>query len=92
MDNITSVLSSSSNSEIEGSSVQGRAMQFEGSLQLMMQSPIVGNGIGSIGYFLEKGWRWIILGTESILIKMLIERLLLVSFLIYYCFMIISGG
>ena len=74
MDNITSVLSSSSKSEIEGSSVQGRAMQFEGALQLMMQSPIVGNGIGSIGYFLERGWRWIILGTESIWMKMMIER------------------
>lgn len=74
--NITSVLDSSSSAEISGSSVMGRMMQFEGSLELMMKSPIIGNGIESIAYFVSDrfDWKWIILGTESIWMKLMIER------------------
>lgn len=77
--NITSVLMPSEKSQIEGSSVDGRMIQFLGSLELMMQSPFTGNGIGSISYFVseEGGWKWIILGTESIWMKLMIERGLL---------------
>lgn len=75
-ENITSVLSSSDKAAIEGSSVSGRWLQFMGSFELMMKSPIIGNGIGSINYFIsdEGGWRWVILGTESIWMKLMIER------------------
>lgn len=88
--NITSVIDSSSNAEIEGSSVMGRMTQFEGSLELMMKSPLFGNGIGSIDYFTSDrfDWRWIILGTESIWMKLMIERGLLGIFA--YCFLFVD--
>ena len=74
--NITSVLDASDKAAIEGSSVSGRMMQFAGSFELMMKSPIIGNGIGSISYFVSDkgGWRWIILGTESVWMKLMIEQ------------------
>ena len=74
--NITSVLSSSDKVAIEGSSISGRMGQFTGAFELMMKSPIIGNGLGSISYFVsdEGGWRWIILGTESVWMKLMIER------------------
>ena len=88
--NITSVLDSSSSAEIEGSSVMGRMMQFEGSLELMMKSPIIGNGIESITYFMSDkfDWRWIIFGTESIWMKLMIERGILG--ILSYCFLFVD--
>lgn len=89
-DNVTSVLDSSSSAEIEGSSVNRRMTQFEGSLELMMQSPFIGNGIGSINYFMSDRfeWRWIILGSESVWMKLMIERGLLG--IVSYCFLYID--
>ena len=88
--NITSVIDSSRSAEIGGSSVMGRMTQFEGSLKLMMKSPIIGNGIESITYFMSDkfDWRWIILGTESIWMKLMIERGILG--ILSYCFLFID--
>lgn len=88
--NITSVVNPSIEAEIEGSSVMGRMTQFEGSLELMMKSPFFGNGIGSIEYFTsdEFDWKSIILGTESLWMKLMIERGILG--IIAYCFLFVD--
>jgi hypothetical protein len=86
--NILSVFSLSDNNAIEGSSVSGRMMQFAGSYELFLRSPIVGNGLGSIDYFISDnvGYKWIILGTESIWMKLMIERGIIgiVSYLVLF--------
>ena len=87
--NITSVINSKASASLaeEGSSLGGRMLQFIGSYELFLKSPIVGNGLGSIEYFLEDDIiRYTILGTESIWMKLMIERGLLgiISYIILF--------
>jgi hypothetical protein len=63
-------------------------IQFAGSYELFQRSPIIGNGLGSISHFISDngGYKWIILGTESIWMKLMIERGIIgiISFLVLF--------
>lgn len=74
--NFISMISTSETNQVEGSTISGRASQFLGAWNLFLKSPFWGNGIDSISYFVsdQGGYKWIIYGTESIWMKLLIEK------------------
>lgn len=74
------------NDQVSGSSLYLRLLQLDESLKLWAQAPILGNGLRSAGYFVEKGYQ--IFGTESVWFRLMIEQGLLG--IVSYLFMIIS--
>ena len=84
LDNISSIFQK--DSDVGGSSIAMRAMQFNVAINQFLESPIVGKGIRSIETFVIKEYEDEILGAESVWIKLMIERGLIgmISYILVY--------
>lgn len=74
LNNIIAIFDQNMADEGGGSSTAMRARQFEIGLELFLQNPLFGNGIGSIAEFMKNYNNAELYGSESSWLKVLIER------------------
>lgn len=88
MDNIFSFFDASAQKRVGGSDVKMRMAQFAAGEQLLLQHPLVGNGIKSIDYI--SNWSKVqdLLGLESVWLKLMVEQGLIG--IVSYIFLIFS--
>jgi len=88
VDNFLSLFDEDLAEEGSGSSVEGRKEQFAVAIRLFAESPILGNGLGALGYFAKTGQSAGILGAESVWMQIGVERGLigLLAYLYFYIY------
>jgi len=87
VDNFISLFDKNLAEEGGGSSVEGRKVQFAVAARLFAESPIIGNGLGALGYFHKTGESAGLLGAESVWMQFGVERGL-VGLVVYVYFYI----